>query len=71
MSGQVRIKARGPIVVEGDIEVLGPDGQPLDRAGLSRLLLCRCGASKVKPRCDGSHHRVRFEVDDAPGESST
>ncbi|MBX7081755.1 MAG: CDGSH iron-sulfur domain-containing protein [Nannocystaceae bacterium] len=63
----VRITARprGPLVVElGDaaVELVGPDGQPREPPPGKRLLLCRCGASKSKPLCDGSHNRIGFEA---------
>ncbi|HEX2669792.1 MAG TPA: CDGSH iron-sulfur domain-containing protein [Polyangiaceae bacterium] len=41
----------------------------LQLAGLSgsyRATLCRCGASKNKPYCDGSHHEVGFAATGEP-----
>jgi CDGSH-type Zn-finger protein len=38
------------------------DGAP---AGF-RATLCRCGASKNKPFCDGSHHDVHFSASGEP-----
>ena len=49
---------RGPYAVRGDLRL---DGEP---AGY-RATLCRCGASKNKPFCDGSHHEVDFRRDAA------
>lgn len=47
----------GPYRV-GDAELVG---QPLGRGLTSgRYTLCRCGASKNKPFCDGSHWHVGF-----------
>lgn len=43
----------GPIYVRGEFEVKGVDGSTLAEG--TRLALCRCGASKNKPFCDGSH----------------
>lgn len=48
----------GPIVVEGDVELLMPDGDRVVRK--KRTALCRCGASQNKPFCDGSHKKINF-----------
>jgi CDGSH-type Zn-finger protein/uncharacterized Fe-S cluster protein YjdI len=55
------IREAGPYAVRGDIRL---NGEP---AGF-RATLCRCGASKNKPFCDGSHHDVKFS---ATGEPAT
>ena len=55
----IAIREAGPYAVRGDIRL---DGVP---AGC-RLTLCRCGASKNKPYCDGSHHRVSFATTGEP-----
>lgn len=54
------------MVVEGEIELVGPDGETVDLAGRSKVLLCRCGASKSAPICDGAHNRVDFEKPEQP-----
>ncbi|HJK91343.1 MAG TPA: CDGSH iron-sulfur domain-containing protein [Polyangiaceae bacterium LLY-WYZ-15_(1-7)] len=64
---RIRCRARGPLVVDGDLgelELHGPDGEPIDLTDRPRILLCRCGASKSRPFCDGSHHRTDFEADE-------
>jgi CDGSH-type Zn-finger protein/uncharacterized Fe-S cluster protein YjdI len=43
----------GPLELRGRVEVYAPSGQPL--AVADALWLCRCGRSKSKPFCDGSH----------------
>ena len=50
----------GPYAVRADIRL---DGAP---AGNYRATLCRCGASKNKPFCDGSHHEVNFAASGEP-----
>lgn len=51
----------GPLWVRGGIEVVGADGVAYEVR--NRVTLCRCGASKNKPFCDGSHASddVRFQ----------
>ncbi|MCH9687371.1 MAG: CDGSH iron-sulfur domain-containing protein [Deltaproteobacteria bacterium] len=60
MTNPVRIctRARGPLVVEGDVELLDEAGQPVDLGERKKILLCRCGASKSAPLCDGTHNRI-------------
>ncbi|HEX9729269.1 MAG TPA: CDGSH iron-sulfur domain-containing protein [Gemmatimonadales bacterium] len=50
----IRISRDGPAEVSGDIEVVDHDGNLLFRD--TRVLLCRCGRSGNKPRCDDSHY---------------
>ncbi|MFG1958533.1 CDGSH iron-sulfur domain-containing protein [Nonomuraea sp. NPDC049028] len=48
----------GPIWVRGGIPVTSADGQ--DYEVRNRVTLCRCGSSRNKPFCDGSHVTIRF-----------
>lgn len=50
--------ADGPLKLVGSIEVVTGTGQTVNRA--TQLFLCRCGASKNKPYCDGSHKAAGF-----------
>jgi CDGSH-type Zn-finger protein len=54
----VTVTDHGPYAITGGIELLGVDFG----AGASKehYTLCRCGASKNKPFCDGSHWDVSF-----------
>jgi CDGSH-type Zn-finger protein len=46
-------KVSGPLWVKGGIPVISSDGFQYEVR--NRVTLCRCGASKNKPFCDGSH----------------
>jgi CDGSH-type Zn-finger protein len=51
----------GPLLVRGDVDILGPDGAPLPRRRRT-VALCRCGLSALKPFCDGSHKAAGFRA---------
>ena len=54
----VTVTDNGPYAVTGGIELMGVKfGQG---ASTEHYTLCRCGASKNKPFCDGSHWDVEF-----------
>ena len=48
----------GPIWLRGGIPVVSADGFAYEVR--NRVTLCRCGASKNKPFCDGTHASVKF-----------
>ena len=60
-STKITVNNNGSIRVEGDFEVVDPQGQPFGLAGRTAVGLCRCGASGNKPFCDGSHNRIGFQ----------
>ncbi len=55
----------GPLVVEGAVDLLDAQGQPVVNPfpNKPRLALCRCGASGRKPFCDGTHAKVGFKTE--------
>lgn len=53
----------GPLLIRGDFEFVSSDGEPIPRRRAT-VALCRCGASTIKPFCDGSHKVVAFKSDD-------
>ncbi len=74
---EIKITKDGPYVVRGNVPlaedhiVIGPDGEPEkwengasypERESCS---LCRCGRSKNKPFCDGSHLETGFDGTEA------
>src|SRR4051812_8230406 len=58
--GPVRVQASrdGALYVRGEVTLVAEDGTPL--GGGLRFALCRCGASRAQPFCDGSHRRAGF-----------
>ncbi len=54
----VTVTENGPYAVTGDVELLDqPRGAG---ASTEHYTLCRCGGSKNKPFCDGTHWRIGF-----------
>jgi hypothetical protein len=52
----------GPLLVRGDIEIVGVDGLPVPNRRRT-VALCRCGLSALKPFCDGSHKVAGFRTE--------
>jgi CDGSH-type Zn-finger protein len=53
-------EASGPLWVRGAIEIIGSDGAAYEIR--NRVTLCRCGESKNKPFCDGTHASIHFRA---------
>jgi len=58
---KITVNSNGPIRVEGDFEIVDPQGRVFGLAGRAMISLCRCGHSKNKPFCDGSHKTCGFQ----------
>jgi CDGSH-type Zn-finger protein len=48
----------GPLWLQGGIPIVAADG--FEYEVRNRVTLCRCGASKNKPFCDGTHATIKF-----------
>ncbi len=57
---KITVNHNGPLRIEGDVEVLDPQGKAFGLAGRTSVALCRCGHSANKPFCDGSHKTTGF-----------
>jgi CDGSH-type Zn-finger protein len=49
----------GPYEVKGEVTLETPEGTVIRQ--VSKAYLCRCGHSKAKPFCDGSHRRLGWD----------
>ena len=58
------IRESGPYAFRGQLLIAG-------RHHGFRATLCRCGASKNKPFCDGSHHEIGFTATGEPPSGAT
>jgi CDGSH-type Zn-finger protein len=52
---KLTINSDGSVRVEGDFEIVDKQGNVYGLGGRDVVSLCRCGMSKNKPFCDGSH----------------
>jgi CDGSH-type Zn-finger protein len=55
----IRIRENGPLAIHADLRI----GETATRL---RATLCRCGASKNKPYCDGAHVAANFTSSGEP-----
>ena len=53
----------GPILVRGPVDLVGADGRVIPR-NRATIALCRCGLSRIKPLCDGTHKVAGFRSND-------
>lgn len=56
---RLTLRTNGPIGCFGSMRISGSDGSAWDG---DQTNLCRCGQSKNKPFCDGSHRDAGFEA---------
>lgn len=56
---QIEERENGPLIVKNANSLTDADGSALDVKPV--MALCRCGGSKNKPFCDGSHRENGFE----------
>lgn len=62
---KITVRPSGPYMVEGnDVELVDGNGNAytIDKRP---IFLCRCGASKNRPFCDGTHTKIGFKAAEA------
>jgi CDGSH-type Zn-finger protein len=80
---RINVTKDGPYLVSGGVPlarermIIGSDGEPEKweqgpaYPNLEWYALCRCGRSKNKPYCDGSHARFDFDGTETAGRSAS
>lgn len=63
LPSEVVFVENGQIYVTGGVSITRSDGATQEAR--NRVSLCRCGQSRNKPFCDGTHFRIRFSDDPA------
>lgn len=58
---EVRRAENGPLLVNGSFRIVTAAGRVAWQG--TKAALCRCGASKNKPFCDGAHKAAGFQAD--------
>lgn len=57
----ITVKNNGPLRIDGgEFEICDAAGNVFDLGGRTAVSICRCGASKKQPFCDGSHGECKF-----------
>lgn len=55
----------GPVLVRGPVRLLDQAGKEVEHRR-DPVALCRCGKSRLRPFCDGTHKRIGFTAPGAP-----
>lgn len=59
----IRLREHGPLVIQGPVRVIDHQGNEFTLPqGKEHVALCRCGQSKRRPFCDGTHRDCGFQA---------
>ncbi len=59
---QIVLCRDGPLLVRGPFKLMDRDGNEIE-ARRGTIALCRCGKSRIRPFCDGTHKVAGFKAD--------
>ena len=51
----------GPLLVRGPVQIVDQEGNEI-RIDREVVALCRCGKSRARPLCDGTHKLIGFRA---------
>ncbi|MCW8986249.1 MAG: CDGSH iron-sulfur domain-containing protein, partial [Gammaproteobacteria bacterium] len=58
----IMVRPNGPLICKGDSDITLQDEDARIIAKDKEFALCRCGLSKNKPFCDGSHKTMKEDM---------
>lgn len=58
----IRCRKDGPLIVTGDVTLTDHEGNVYDTSGRENVALCRCGATRKRPFCDGTHRQSGWKA---------
>lgn len=59
---KIHVRPNGPFLVEGPVTILDAQGNAFTpNPNKPKIALCRCGQSKNRPFCDGTHNTCGFQ----------
>ena len=62
----IKVQPNGPYIVEGgDVTLTDWNGRAYQVPNRRAFALCRCGGSRNKPLCDGTHSKLGFRAAEA------
>ncbi len=59
-NARILVRANGSLRVTGTVDFVDAEGNIIETK--TNFSLCRCGQSKEKPFCDGSHREAGFQA---------
>lgn len=57
---EINLVKDGPLRLKGNFQIFDENGNAMEHKQVASL--CRCGASKNKPFCDGTHKSIGFQA---------
>lgn len=58
----IRCRKDGPLIVTGDVTLTDHEGNAYDTSGRENVALCRCGETRKRPFCDGTHRQSGWKA---------
>lgn len=60
----INLRLNGPLLVTGPAKLIDHEGNVFNLEGKASYALCRCGQSKRRPFCDGTHKTCGWAAED-------